>query len=120
MQRQKPVVALLITSLLFGCASTGVTPVGEAKLSPAAPGAAVYVYTSEKDIQKPFRIIGLVSYTNPGKYQVLSLSSVMPELQAEARKAGANGLIIDESHSIKSGFVSTGIGVTGRAIVVSE
>ncbi len=114
------VLALLTTYALFGCASAGVTPVGGAALSPLAANARVLIYTSEKDVQQPFKVVGLVSYTNPGKYQVLSLASVMPELQAEARKAGANGLIIDESHAIKSGFISTGIGVTGRAIVVSE
>jgi hypothetical protein len=70
-------------------------------------------------VPKSFTVVGLVSYTNPGKYQVLSLGDVIPALQKQARKIGANGLIIDETHAIKSGIISTGMGVTGRAIIVN-
>jgi hypothetical protein len=45
---------------------------------------------------------------------------VIPDLKEEALNAGANGLIIDETHTIKSGIISTGIGVTGRAILVGQ
>jgi len=80
----------------------------------------VYVYSSEKDVNAPFKVIGLVSYTNPGKYRILSLADVIPDLKEKARNAGANGLIIDETHTVKSGIISTGIGVTGRAILVGQ
>jgi hypothetical protein len=82
------------------------------------PGSQVQVFSDEKQISGPYTVIGLVSYSNPGKYQILSLSDAIPELKEQARKAGANGIIIDESHVIKSGIISTGIGVTGRAIVL--
>jgi hypothetical protein len=104
--------------LLSGCASNTVTPIGSYTPHPLPETATVYVYSSERDVHKPFRVVGLVSYTNPGKYQILSLGNVIPALQKQARKIGANGLIIDETHAIKSGIISTGIGVTGRAIIV--
>jgi hypothetical protein len=66
------------------------------------------------------KVIGIISYSNPGKYQILSLVNVIPDIQDRARKAGANGIIIDETHVIKSGIISTGIGVTGRAILVER
>ncbi|MGR8998206.1 MAG: hypothetical protein ACU88J_04055 [Gammaproteobacteria bacterium] len=111
---------LIAITLLSGCASGGVIPIGSNTLHPLPEGSTVYVYSSEQDIKAPFKVIGLVSYTNPGKYQILSLIDVIPDLKEEARSAGANGLIIDETHSIKSGIISTGIGITGRAILVGQ
>jgi hypothetical protein len=109
---------LMAIALLSGCASGGVIPIGSNTLHPLPEGSPVYVYSSEKDIKAPFKVIGLVSYTNPGKYQILSLMDVISDLKED--NAGANGLIIDETHTIKSGIISTGIGVTGRAILVGQ
>jgi hypothetical protein len=103
---------------LTGCASGGVTPIGGASFRALPEDAPVAIYSAEKDIPRPFKVVGLLSYTNPGKYRILSLSDVIPDIKAEARKAGANGVIIDETHPVKSGVVSTGIGVTGRAVIV--
>lgn len=113
-------LTLLCAVAVAGCASGGITPIGGASLTPLPANAPVVIYSSEKDIQRPFKVVGLVSYTNPGKYRILSLSDVIPDLQVEARKAGANGLIIDATHPIKSGIISTGIGVTGRAVIVEQ
>jgi hypothetical protein len=111
-------IVMLLT--LSGCASVGVIPIGSNTLNPLPEGSPVYVYSSEQDIKAPFKVIGLVSYTNPGKYQILSLADIISDLKEEALNAGANGLIIDETHNIKSGIISTGIGVTGRAIFVEQ
>jgi hypothetical protein len=111
---------LVAIPLISGCASGGVIPIGANTLHPLPEGSSVYVYSSEQDIKVPFKVIGLVSYTNPGKYQILSLIDVIPDLKEQALNAGANGLIIDETHTIKSGIISTGIGVTGRAILVGN
>jgi hypothetical protein len=111
---------LMTFALLSGCTSVGVIPIGSNTLHPLPEGSPVYVYSSEQDIKAPFKVIGLLSYTNPGKYQILSLTDVIPTLKEEALNAGANGLIIDETHPIKSGVISTGIGVTGRAILVGQ
>jgi hypothetical protein len=102
-----------------GCTSSGVIPVGGEKLMPAPAGSAVFVYSSDAQVGKPFKVIGIISYTNPGKYQIKSLNDVIPEIRDLAREAGANGVIIDESHVVKSGIISTGIGVSGRAILIS-
>ena len=103
---------------LTACVSAGVTPTGSNTLTPLPLGSEVQVFSSETQITRPF--VGLISYSNPGKYQVLSLADAIPGLKEQARKAGANGIIIDESHVIKSGIISTGIGVTGRAIVLGQ
>jgi len=109
-------VAILVSQ---GCTSAGVIPVGGEKLTPAPSGSPVSLYSSDSQVGKPFKVIGVISYTNPGKYQVLSLNDVIPEIRDLAREAGANGVIIDESHVVKSGIISTGIGVKGRAILIS-
>ena len=112
--------AVIAVALLSACVSAGVIPIGSNTLSPLPPSSPVYVYSSEKEVTTPFKVIGIISYSNPGKYQILSLADVIPDLKDQARKAGANGIIIDETHVIKSGIISTGIGVTGRAILVEQ
>jgi hypothetical protein len=118
--RQIAVFIPILAGLLTACVSAGVTPVGSNKFTPLPPGAEVLVFSAENQITGPFRVVGLISYSNPGKYQILSLADVMPDLKEQARKAGANGMIIDEPHVIKSGIISTGIGVTARAIVLQR
>lgn len=117
MHHGRTIIAVLAAALLSACVSSGIIPVGStAPLQPLPPAADVFIYLSEKEIAIPFKVLAIVTYSNPGKYQVLSLADAIPELKAQARKAGANGLIIDESHVIRSGIVSTGIGVSARAI----
>ena len=111
---------VIAVTLLSACVSAGVTPIGSNALRPLSPNAQVYVYSSEKQVTTPFKVIGIISYSNPGKFQILSLADVIPALKDQARNAGANGIIIDETHVIKSGIISTGIGVTGRAILVEQ
>jgi hypothetical protein len=65
---------------------------------------------------RAFEVVGLLSFRNPGKYQVLVRT--IPDLKEKARGAGANAIIIDRSEPVKSGLTSTGISVTGRAIRV--
>lgn len=104
--------ALPPVSLLSACASSGVTPIGANPLRPFPPGSQPYVNTSEKEVASSFKVIGIVSYSNPGKCQVLSLADVIPDLKDLARKAGTNGMIIDETRTLKSAIIRTGIGVT--------
>ncbi len=111
---------VIAAALLSACVSSGITPIGSNTLNPLPPGSPVYVYTSEKEVTTPFKVVGIISYSNPGKYQILSLADVIPALKDRAREAGANGIIIDETHVIKSGIISTGIGVTGRAILIEH
>jgi hypothetical protein len=119
LQPRRPFI-FVFAGILSACVSAGVTPIGSNTFTPSPPGSAVQVFSSEKQITGPYKTIGLVSYSNPGKYQILSLTDAIPDLKDQARKAGANGIIIDETHVIKSGIISTGIGVTGRAIVLQQ
>jgi flavin-dependent dehydrogenase len=111
-----PILAVLLTA----CVSAGVTPIGSNTFTPLPSGSEVLVFSAENQVTGAYKVVGLISYSNPGKYQILSLADVMPDLKEQARKAGANGIIIDESHVIKSGIISTGIGVTARAIILQR
>ncbi len=102
------------------CATTSMTRVGTASYPPLAPTAPVTVYSTTADVKGPFETLGIVQYVNPGKYQILTLDRAIPPLEAQARRLGANGLIIDDSQTTKSGIVSTGISVRARAIRVSQ
>ena len=112
------VAALAALLLSAGCASISGTPVGTHRAPPLAADAPVAVYSTEADVHAPFDVLGLLSYTNPGKWQVLSLADAMPPLLAQARELGADGVIIDSQRLIRSGLVSTGISVSARAIRV--
>jgi hypothetical protein len=110
---------ILIVVALVGvssCASTSVTKIGTATYAPLAEGAEVAVFTTESQIKQPFEVVGIISYDNPGKYQVLDLGDAMEPLKEKARAVGGNAIIIDKSHPIKSGIISTGIYVEARAI----
>ncbi|HEX3720989.1 MAG TPA: hypothetical protein VH595_23810 [Verrucomicrobiae bacterium] len=112
------VTAALAALFVSGCVSAGVTPIGSSSLPPLPKNSPVLVYLSEKEVNAPFKVVGIVSYTNPGKYQVLTLTDAIPTLKEQARKVGANGLIILDTRTIKSGIISTGIGVEAKAILV--
>jgi len=103
--------------LATGCTGVGVTLVGDSH-NPLPPTYEVFVFSGERDITRQFEVLGIITYTNPGKYQILSLDDAIPALKEKARSIGANGLIIDESHTTKSGFISTGVSVRARAILI--
>jgi hypothetical protein len=114
----KVLFLVLLVAVIFGCVSSSVTPIGNHVLRPLPTNAPVEVYIDEKDAPKPFEAVAVVSYTNPGKYQVLSLGDAIPALKVLARKAGANGIIILNYRTIKSGFISTGLGIEAKAIII--
>jgi len=111
---------LYIAMLLTGCASVGVQRIGSSQYPPLSPSEEVMVYTDESQINKPYKIIAIISYNNPGKYQVLTLNSAIEPLKEKARKVGANAIIIDKSRPVKSGIISTGIYVEARAIYIEK
>jgi hypothetical protein len=107
--------------ILSACARSSAIPIGSSPPAAALPvGSDVQVFTSERDITVPFRVVGLVSYTDPGKYQILTLGSAIEPLKEKARELGANGIIIDRSERVKSGIISTGIAAEARAIRLGE
>jgi hypothetical protein len=117
-------VQLLLVVLVLlsaaGCASTGATPVGDSHLPPLPTTHEVLIFSGDMDVGKPFKVIGIITHNDPGKYQILTLDNAVPALKEKARSIGANGLIIDESRAVKSGIISTGISVKARAILIQE
>jgi len=109
---------LLVLAVFFlaACASSSVERIGTAWYSPQPPNAEVFVFTDASQVKVPYEVVGIISYDNPGKYQVLSLGDAIEPLKTKAREIGANGIIIDKSQPVKSGLISTGIYAEARAI----
>jgi uncharacterized protein YbjQ (UPF0145 family) len=105
--------------ILVACANIGAQRIGQSSYSPLAENENVFVFTSDSQIKEKFEVIGIISYNNPGKYQVLTLEAAMEPLKEKARQLGANAIVIDKSQPIKSGIVSTGIYVEARALRLS-
>ncbi len=112
----------LATSLAFGlvqlvgCASTTVTPTGAHTYAALPDSTEVSVFASEKDVGQAYETLGIVEYSDAGKYQNVTLEKALPHLKEKARLLGANGLIIDQSTQTKSGIWSRGIDTRARAI----
>jgi hypothetical protein len=109
----------LAAAFLSGCASDGPTPINSSALPPLPMSAPVYVYLFEKDVNAPFKVVSIVSYRNASKNQGLTFADAVPILKMEARKAGANGLIILDADKIRSGIVS-GNRIKARAILLDQ
>jgi uncharacterized protein YbjQ (UPF0145 family) len=109
------IISILCASLV-ACANVGVQRIGQSSYSPLSDTDNVFVFTSESQIKDQYEVIGIISYNNPGKYQVLTLESAMEPLKEKARQLGANAIVIDKSQPVKSGIISTGIYVEARAI----
>lgn len=114
--RRRILAAVIAGVSLASCASTSVQHVGSASYAPIPANADVVVFTADNQIKEPFEVIGVISYDDPGKYQILSLGDAIEPLKRKAREIGANGIIIDRSQPVKSGIISTGIYVEARAI----
>jgi hypothetical protein len=84
----KSAVMVLLGLSIAACADSSLTPVSRDRFSPLAPTDDVLVYTAETEVGRPFKVVGLLSYTNPGKYQVLTLEDAIPALKEKARGAG--------------------------------
>lgn len=55
------------------------------------PEQTVKVFSSERDVGQPYQVVGVISHTDPGKYQVLTLGDAIPRLIEKARALGADG-----------------------------
>jgi len=118
-------ISKLILYILFlfiiGCGGTAsITRVGNQNYQPLPDSVEVKVFSKDTEIKLPFTTLGIISYTNPGKYQVLTLEDAIPALKSKARSIGANAIIIDETASTKSGIISTGISVRARAVIIEN
>ena len=107
---------IALTFGLAGCASSSAQRIGDTDY-PAVPNTTnVTVYTSDSQVKQPFTVVGLVSYDDPGKYQILDIGDAIEPLKQKARELGANAIILDKSEPTKSGLISTGIFAEARAI----
>jgi hypothetical protein len=70
----------------------------------------------KSQVGQPFELVANISYTDPGRYAIVSLSNSYEPLKTKAREVGANGVIIDNSSQVISGIISRGISVDARAI----
>jgi hypothetical protein len=111
---------MLTVLVLAACARSSVQVIGTSNYPPLPRNADVLVYTDDTQIKEPYEVIGIVSYTNPGKYQVLTLGKAIGPLKKKAREIGGNGIIIGQSERLKSGFISTGISVDARVIRIAR
>lgn len=101
---------------LVACANVGSQRIGQSSYGPVANNENVIVFTADDQIKGKYEVVGIISYNNPGKYQVLTLESAIEPLKTQARALGANAIVIDKSQPVKSGIISTGIYVEARAI----
>jgi hypothetical protein len=101
---------------ISSCWSTSVTKIGTATYAPSAEGADVTIFTAESDVNKPFVVVGIISYDGPGKDDKFDFGAATEPLKEKARALGGNGIIIDKFYPIKSGITSTRISVKARAI----
>ena len=68
-----------------------------------------------------FRMVEIVySRQRATVNQVLSLGDAIEPLKTKSREIGANGMIIDKSQPVKSGFIPTGVYVEARAIRIKN
>jgi len=95
---RREALLLVGTLLLGGCASSSVQKIGTANYAALSQDSEVLVYTDEGQIKGPFEVVGFISYTNPGKYQVLTVGDAIEPLKVKAREVGGNGIIIGQSH----------------------
>jgi len=113
-------VVVGLAALAFSsCASTSVTPTGSQRYDPLPATHDVVVFATPSEVKEPFETLGIISHTDPGKYQILTIGDAIPALKEKARSIGANA-IIDQATPVKSGIISTGITVTARAIRIQR
>ena len=110
-------VLISVGWLLGACAShEPVRTVGPSTYAALPPKVEVVVFTAADQVKEPYEVIGPISYTDPGKYEMEAVSNATEPLKARARAIGGNGLIIDSTEPVKTGIVTIGIAVTARAI----
>jgi hypothetical protein len=116
MKAKLSILAGVAALTVSGCASSIVVPVGATILQPLPQDEPVQIYFDDGQVKKPFTVIAMVSRSDRGKYRMLSLQDMIPDLKNAARTAGANCLIITHTEAIKSGIWSRGLAVDAKAI----
>jgi hypothetical protein len=111
------VFILTILAAITACAnSVSVKKVSSSSYPPLTPYDSVIVFSADSQVKSPFEVIAVIEFSNIGKYRRLELVDALEPIKEAARGIGANGIIIDKTDTIYSGFVSRGISVEARAI----
>jgi hypothetical protein len=118
----KVILSICITGIfcvfILACASSSSQRIGQSSYPSQPDTAEVLVFTSDTQIKEKYETIGIISHNNPGKYQILTIEAAIDPLKQQARRLGANAIIIDKSYPVKSGIVSTGIDAEAGAILI--
>ena len=90
--------------LLYSCANGSINRIGQNSYPRLNNNENVLLFTADNQIKDKYEVIGIISYNNPGKYQILTLESAIEPLKEKARQIGANAIIIDKSQPVKRGI----------------
>jgi len=113
--------ALLLSGVLLrGCADPTVHPVGMARYDELPPETEVRVFKSEKEIDEPYTVVGLLRETAVRTRTTMTLQDALPGLEEKARSVGANGIIIDSTDMATAGVSGLGVTVSARAVRLVE
>jgi hypothetical protein len=108
---------LLILVVMTACANNvAITKVGSLTYPPLTLSDSVLVFNADTQVKSPFEVIANIEFSNLGKYRRMELADAIEPIKEAARGIGANGIIIDKTNTIFSGFISRGISVEARAI----
>src|SRR5688572_6591204 len=96
--RMVALCGLIIVSILSGCASTSVVPVGNTTYPPLSASEPVQVFQSETEVQGEYTVLGMITHGRNAT-TIFQTATFSPEdleaVKARARSIGANGAILD-------------------------
>jgi hypothetical protein len=72
------ILLMVISASLGACTHIGSQRIGQSTYPPFAENENVFVFTSDSQIKNKYEVVGIISYNNPGKYQVLTLEAASP------------------------------------------
>ena len=109
--KQRIAVVLVVANL--GCASVGVTRLGEAP--PKAAGCKLDIYTSEAEIKRPFKVVCLIdSRTGSTAFDSKTAAAAIQNAKPMACGCGADALIVAMADTEGASYARWG---QGKAIL---
>ena len=112
---------LVIMSLLSGCASTSVVPVGSTTYPSMSHSEPVQIFQNETEVQGEYTVLGMITHGRNATtiFQSATFSAEdLEAVKAQARSIGANGVILDFVKP--GGAYGAGLQVRARAIRIKE
>jgi hypothetical protein len=119
----KKVFLLVVVGLFLVSCSHNIKPVVKENLPPYQGTVAVYFSKNDctktvNDLPKEYTVIADLEYYNWGKFRNITVEDVTEWLQDDARKVGANAIIIDSCNTVYSCLASRGKNAKARAILL--